>query len=164
MASTSKTANLDLNQWSLNDKPEMADFNADNTKIDTVVSAHLAESVQSIGLFQRDSTLTGAQKITLGFKPKAIMFIASVPGQAGKASWGIANATNSRAVLDNNNNTVNTYTNVSASAISIVNTGNNVTNGSITIQSDGFTINWTHLNTGATGTIAVNYLALTHGK
>lgn len=45
MASTNKTANLNLNQWSLSDKPEMADFNADNTKIDTVVSAHLAESV-----------------------------------------------------------------------------------------------------------------------
>ena len=44
MASTNKTANLDLNQWSLSDKPEMADFNADNTKIDTVVSAHLAEN------------------------------------------------------------------------------------------------------------------------
>ena len=44
MASTNKTANLDLNQWSLSDKPEMADFNADNLKIDTELSAHMAES------------------------------------------------------------------------------------------------------------------------
>jgi hypothetical protein len=49
MASTNKTANLDLNQWSLSDKPEMADFNADNTKIDTAVSAHLAENVLTSG-------------------------------------------------------------------------------------------------------------------
>ena len=43
MASTNKTPNLELSQWDLSDKPEMADFNNDFSKIDTVVATHMAE-------------------------------------------------------------------------------------------------------------------------
>lgn len=37
MASTNKTTNLGLNQWLSSDAPKMADFNADNATIDSVI-------------------------------------------------------------------------------------------------------------------------------
>ncbi|MCL2068333.1 MAG: hypothetical protein FWH00_00380 [Oscillospiraceae bacterium] len=39
MPSSSKTAFLELNRWSGEDKPKMADFNADNQRVDDGVSA-----------------------------------------------------------------------------------------------------------------------------
>lgn len=37
MASSGKTPNIGLNLWSGNDSPKMADFNADNTILDSVI-------------------------------------------------------------------------------------------------------------------------------
>ena len=37
MASSSKTPNIGLNLWSGNDSPKMADFNADNTILDSTI-------------------------------------------------------------------------------------------------------------------------------
>ena len=45
MSSSSRTPNLSLNQWSLNDKPQMEDMNRDNLFIDAVVSAHIGDEV-----------------------------------------------------------------------------------------------------------------------
>lgn len=39
MASSGKTSNYQLNQWTSNDYVRMADFNADNQKIDTALKA-----------------------------------------------------------------------------------------------------------------------------
>ena len=38
MSSIAKTPNYELNQWELTDKPQMADFNSDNEKIDTALA------------------------------------------------------------------------------------------------------------------------------
>lgn len=42
MASTNMTEHLKLNQWIGSDKPKMADFNADNRKVDQAVGSHTA--------------------------------------------------------------------------------------------------------------------------
>ena len=44
MPTENKTANLGLNSWLGTDQPQRADFVADNTIIDTVVSSHLNDS------------------------------------------------------------------------------------------------------------------------
>lgn len=50
MASSGKTPKLNLNQWSLNDKPQMEDVNRDNMLIDSVVSAHIGDMVPHLTL------------------------------------------------------------------------------------------------------------------
>jgi len=91
MASTNKTTYLNLNQWVGSDKPKMADFNTDNQRIDTGVSAlnssmlshinsalvHLTtadkEKIASVLKFEiRTYAGDGVnqRKITLGYKPK----------------------------------------------------------------------------------------------
>lgn len=44
MSSTNKTENLQLNRWQGTDVPQRTDFNRDNDIIDSVISAHLADS------------------------------------------------------------------------------------------------------------------------
>lgn len=43
MASTSKTQNYSLNQWSGTDKPQRVDFNADNNIIDEALHNHVVD-------------------------------------------------------------------------------------------------------------------------
>ncbi len=46
MASTNMTEHLKLNQWIGSDKPKMADFNADNRKVDQAVGSHTADQTK----------------------------------------------------------------------------------------------------------------------
>lgn len=48
MAASNKTPNLNLNQWSLDDKPQMEDVNRDNLLIDTTVSNHIGDMVSHL--------------------------------------------------------------------------------------------------------------------
>lgn len=74
MASSGSTQNLKLNQWEGGDKPKMADFNADNLKIDQAVGAHLTDPAAHPVLQAVSGTYTGDggrfQVINLGFTPK----------------------------------------------------------------------------------------------
>lgn len=54
MASSGKTPNLNLNQWSLNDKPQMEDVNRDNLLVDTVVSSHIGDMVPHLTLEEHE--------------------------------------------------------------------------------------------------------------
>ena len=48
MASTNMTEHLKLNQWIGSDKPKMADFNADNRKVDQAVGSHTADQTMHL--------------------------------------------------------------------------------------------------------------------
>lgn len=54
MSSSNRTPNLSLNQWSLNDKPQMEDVNRDNLLIDTVISAHIGDMVPHLTLDEHE--------------------------------------------------------------------------------------------------------------
>lgn len=45
MSASNKTPNLNLNQWSLDDKPQMEDVNRDNLLIDTAINNHVVDKV-----------------------------------------------------------------------------------------------------------------------
>lgn len=54
MASSGRTPNLSLNQWSLDDKPQMEDVNRDNLLIDAIVSAHIGDEVYHLTLGEHE--------------------------------------------------------------------------------------------------------------
>ncbi|MEG1166290.1 MAG: hypothetical protein RSD68_07745, partial [Oscillospiraceae bacterium] len=56
MASTNKTANLSLNQWTLDDPFLMEDFNADNRKLDAAIGGVESRKAEFIKL--KDITTT----------------------------------------------------------------------------------------------------------
>ncbi|MCI8648810.1 MAG: hypothetical protein HFG20_01690 [Anaerotruncus sp.] len=60
MASSNKTANLQLNQWVGSDKPKMADFNSDNSKIDAAFAAHTGNTAIHITAQERQTWNSGA--------------------------------------------------------------------------------------------------------
>lgn len=84
MASTNKTQHLQLNQWSLTDKPRMDDFNSDNLKLDQSLGAHVTDGDIHITAAERTQwntapriaagTYTGnnslSRTISVGFTPK----------------------------------------------------------------------------------------------
>lgn len=88
MASTNKTPNLELSQWDLSDKPEMADFNNDFSKIDTVVATHLAESAY----WKRVDTLSVPVEITSTDYANPTIVPLSEPYGTGSISKGIVYA------------------------------------------------------------------------
>ena len=101
MASANKTGYLNLNQWQGTDKPKMTDFNADNQKIDsgisalsTSLSAHAASallhlttadkekiaSVVGVEVLAYNGDGTNQRKILLGYKPSfGIIFAVDRP-------------------------------------------------------------------------------------
>ena len=85
MASSSKTANLGLNNWAASDRPKRSDFVSDNTIIDSKVGGHINNAQIHLSPDERDkleqSTRvvqyqgTGAQSrdITLPFEPAFVI-------------------------------------------------------------------------------------------
>lgn len=119
-----------------------------------------------VGGFTRDTTLaTGTQAITgVGFRPRSVIFFMAQPG-TGEASFGFSD--NNLTQTSGENYCVNSRTATSAgtfysnsAAIFSYESSGDYYSGSIdTLDSDGFTINWT--KTGSpSGTIEIAYLAL----
>ncbi len=76
MPSTNKTATLGLNQWIKTDGVCMADFNADNAKLEAAIAAVAAARVQFYtGTYTGDGTCGSANptSITLPFAPKVFI-------------------------------------------------------------------------------------------
>ncbi len=76
MPSTNKTATLGLNQWIKTDGVCMADFNADNAKLEAAIAAVAAARVQFYtGTYTGDGTCGSANptSITLPFAPKLLI-------------------------------------------------------------------------------------------
>jgi len=100
MASTNHTANLNLNQWVGTDPVLMADFNADNTKLDTAIAAlqngmlHIATgSYTGDGTFGSEHPNT----LTFDFAPKLVIVIGGsyasvfIAGSTEGAGWSMRN-------------------------------------------------------------------------
>ena len=76
MPSTNKTATLGLNQWIKTDGVCMADFNADNAKVEAAIAAVTAAQVQFYtGTYTGDGTCGSEQptSVTLPFAPKILI-------------------------------------------------------------------------------------------
>ena len=58
MSSTEKTLIYELNQWELADKPQMADFNSDNEKIDTALN-NISLQIGALTGLEIDGTVSG---------------------------------------------------------------------------------------------------------
>lgn len=87
MASSSFTPNLGLCNWAANDCPKRADFIADNTIIDSVVSGHIGDTDMHMSAAEKSKALTpyectgyagsgeSTRTISLSFRPSvAIVF------------------------------------------------------------------------------------------
>ena len=70
MSSTNKTANLQLNQWIGTDPVLMADFNADNQKIDAALGGAVRIKV---GSYTGNHAVS--REIPLGVRPKAVLLL-----------------------------------------------------------------------------------------
>jgi len=120
----------------------------------------LTNTTYKIGTFERNgSTASGSQSVTgLGFKPSAVLFFAGVHATA-HISLGMSDGTNHNDLFDTNADSAGTYW-LSTQAIRIYQAANNQYWGTIsTMDSDGFTIDWTkHVN--GVGTIKINYFAI----
>lgn len=119
-----------------------------------------------VGSFTRDMSLaSGTQAVTgVGFKPKAIIFLANV-NNTGQTSIGIGALPNtatgpfSSVSLNSRNATATGTWSTNSGTVFAYQSGSAYYNGNLsTLDSDGFTMSWT--KTGATtGTLEVNYIA-----
>ena len=103
MSSTNKTANLELNQWVGTDPVLMADFNADNARIDQAVKS-LGDAVAALPRIATGSYVGSGKygssnptSLTFPFAPKLVVILSSDSsyfGPTGSAniysSWMIA--------------------------------------------------------------------------
>ena len=99
----------------------------------------------------RDISLEGDQVITtVGFKPRFILFLSTIPGVAGMMSIGVSDGSAKFSISDIHGHTANSYS-LSAAEIDF-NSANGRAQGKVTAISDtGFTITWTKTGT-ITGT------------
>lgn len=106
------------------------------------------------------STASGNVAYTgVGFKPKAVIFLATAAGQVGGTSWGF-DGPSAKTMYDDYATTANTYNTTTSSILMQPATAGNYQAGSIlTLDSDGFTIAWTKAGT-PTGTGTFLYLCI----
>ena len=145
------------------DDEDIIRFDIAGTEIGTYTASSGMISRMAVGSFTRDIAVTGAQSVTgVGFKPKALIFFASVDGTKS-ASWGfsdLALTDNAIAVPDLASATTG-LTRAQADRIAVLITGGTVyARADVTsYNADGFTITWS--KTGVpTGTVTIYYFAI----
>jgi len=112
------------------------------------------------GTISRDLSVSGTQKITgLGFKPRAIVFLATVTAAAGKTSIGVTSASGGSYGIYSSGVNAGAFMPHTASVL-ISDSSGNYSSAGITFDDDGFTLNWAKTGLGATGTSTIQYLAL----
>lgn len=115
-----------------------------------------------VGVFTRDTSLaTGTQAVTgVGFKPRAVIFLAGDVGASSDGGIGIDDGTSSGALVNFNAIAAGNFQAVSGGSIKFVQSASNVYAGSIqSLDSDGFTISWVK-TASPTGTKTISYLAI----
>ena len=115
----------------------------------------------ALGSFTRDTTLaSGTQAVTgVGFQPTVIIFFATQTSSR-ETSWGFDNDTTNLAIFDDGGVSAGTYNASSANSIyDNESSGVGYVGNINTLDSDGFTINWTKSGS-PTGTLTVYYLAI----
>ena len=182
MASASKTPNLNLPQWVGTEKPERTDFNAAFDAIDTTVASHLAEKATDVSLghiiagagtsidvngiltsggfkvvnFGRDISLVGEQIVSsVGFRPRFVLFIATIPGVAGNMSIGFGDLTTHVSLSDYHNRVANAYDIVASEICFYGATGIYARAVISAFSENGFTLTWTKSGT-PTGNANIN--------
>lgn len=70
-----KTTNYQLNQWEENDYVRRTDFNEDNAKIESALSAAASAPCCAVDSFTGDGTLT--RSFNVGFAPSAVILCAN---------------------------------------------------------------------------------------
>ena len=145
------------------DDEDIIRFHIAGIEIGTYTASSGMISRMAVGSFTRDIAVTGAQSVTgVGFKPKALIFFASVDGTKS-ASWGfsdLALTDNAIAVPDLASATTG-LTRAQADRIAVLITGGTVyARADVTsYNADGFTITWS--KTGVpTGTVTIYYFAI----
>lgn len=115
-----------------------------------------------VSSFTRNTaTASGTQAVTgIGFKPRAVFFIAAQDSVVGELSFGFDDGVTPRAVRDYFNVTPDAWETFGTYSISILEGAGKEYEGNVdSFDSDGFTIDWTR--TGApVGTVTVIYLAI----
>ena len=115
-----------------------------------------------VGEFSRSGTQAGVQNIGgLGFRPRAVIFIAHIQGRANIHSIGFV-AEDNRQRVTVTTSSGNIYLENSR-VISIFENSSTYTRGECALVDDGFDITWTTGTNGVNATISVNYIALGHG-
>ena len=103
MSSTNKTANLELNQWVGTDPVLMADFNADNAKIDAAVAALQNGALRSaFGSYTGDGT--GQKTLSFDFPPKLLIVTHDTSNYAGSRIIALRGQTFAHNTHDNATN------------------------------------------------------------
>ena len=175
MASTNKTANLELSQFVGTDKPAwLTDYNADMGKIDTAVAgntANIATNTSNI------TTLNTNLATTDGKADTAITTANTASGVASSAQTDATSALNTANALNQSVSELNTKVSGIINAFTLNNTGT-VTLGSVSgvtmtagniryaLNSDGsigkiYTNNAVFSNTGSSGTKIIPLTGLT---
>lgn len=74
LSSAGKTSTLGLNQWVKTDGVEMADFNADNEKLDAAIAKLMGGAKMASGVITGDGS--GDRTVELDFAPKLVIMYA----------------------------------------------------------------------------------------
>lgn len=124
MSASNRTPYLSLNQWSLDDKPQMEDVNRDNLLIDALVSAHIGDMVPHLTLDEHEKLTkrivfteyfgnnAPSRDYTLSIKPIfAIAFAVSHPlceysGEKVTSYFGIASSSSGSSGISISGNIV----------------------------------------------------------
>ncbi len=125
-----------------------------------MVLAETGGAQVKVGSFTRDvSTASGNQAVTgVGFKPRALIFMAALPAVTGGISTGVDDDT--AAGSNRGTTTASQFDTTTSISIMVVHSGGNFYQGVVnSLDDDGFTIAWTKTGT-PTGTATVVYLAL----
>lgn len=114
----------------------------------------------AIGSFTRDVSLTADQAVTgVGFKPKLVIFVGSV-NASNKSCIGASNVTANGCMFTPAAGVAGNYSTATTACIAAVtDSSNNNLGVLLSLDSDGFTIDWTKTGT-PTGTLTCFWIAL----
>lgn len=136
---------------------DLAKRNRNWTQLDTYLLNNDA-GFKSL-MFNCAIATASSQYVKVGFRPKAVIFFATVPGAAGRISWGIDDGITPYAVASYHNIAANANT-VVAQSIRLYTAASVSIMGRISsFSTSGFTITWTKAGS-PTGDAQIIALAL----
>ena len=111
-----------------------------------------------------DMSVAAPQAISgVGFRPKAVQFMATKASSVGEMSWGFIAHNDGgsglgRLIYDNYNGVANTYTHTNNEVIIMLAPTYNIQAEFTSFDVDGFTITWIHIAGSPTGICEFKYL------
>ena len=132
------------------------------SQLNTIEKSLDAQKTQFINVLH-DANITGTQKIALPFKPKAIFITALISDVAGAISNGYCDENlNQNCGADFNRGMSGSYNGNSIYIIYLLHPNGNDVRGKITaLEEDGFTIDWSLLNSNdISGSVSIKGIAI----